>query len=183
MLQTNNRWAIDSLLGSREARLLFANIRPNGFLVSNGFQLLSLWHPGEIYPKLLRAVRGIIENAFYDPDDGYRIYRLKFSDINGFGKSLDEERDQFEETNALAIDVLDRISQLGSYDSTPRQRALSKHAFAIRMAYFDNSKRCHDVIPQVLLTRLDSAATEVLPRKEYEAYLTGLPLVTPAGMR
>lgn len=173
LLQTNNRWVVDALIGDREARLLFTSIRPNTFLVAKAFELLSFWHPGEIYEKVLQAVMGIIENAFYDPDDGYRIYRLRHSDINSIGKFIDEERDQFSETNTLALHVLDRITQMAAYEASPRKRALSKHAFDIRLAYFDDTKRCIDVIPHVLLTRLDGTAATVHPSKGYEAYLCG----------
>lgn len=175
LLQTNNRWVVDGLIGEREARLLFTSIRPNTFLVAKAFELLSFWHPGEIYEKVLQAVMGIIENAFYDPDDGYRIYRLRHSDVNSIGKFLDETNDQFDETNSLALHVLDRITQMAAYEPNPRKRGLSKHAFDIRLAYFDDTKRCLDVIPHVLLTRLDGAAAAVRPSNSYEAYLCAPP--------
>lgn len=171
LLQTNNRWVVDALVERREPPLLFSSIQPNNFLVSKAFLLLSLWHPGQIYEKVLRAVMGIIECAFYDPDDGYRIYRLKVGDINNVGKFLDEGKDQFDPVNALVLHVLDRISQIGTYETVERKRTLAKHAFDIRLAYFDNRKQCADVIPQVLLTRVDREEDEVRPSKGYAAFL------------
>lgn len=171
LLQTNNRWIVDALIGRREPPLLFSTIRPNTFLVSKAFVLSSIWHPGQIYEKVLRAVMGIIENAFYDPDDGYRIYRLKVTDINSIGKFLDEGKDQFDDVNSLVLQVLDRITRMGSYEVNQRKRTLAKHAFNIRLAYFDNRKRCLEVIPQVLMTRVDREASEMRPSKDYEAFL------------
>lgn len=171
LLQTNNRWIVDALIGNRQPQLLFTNIRPTTFLVAKAFQLLSFWHPGQIYHKVLRAVMGIIEYSYYDADDGYRIYRVRLADINSVGKFLDEGKDQFDEVNSLVLQVLDRITQMGTYEASTRKRTLAKHAFDIRLSYFDDSKRCIDVIPEVLLTRVDREANEVRPSKPYETFL------------
>jgi len=171
LLETNNKWVVDALIGKREPHLMFSSIRPNTFLVRKAFLLLSFWHPGQIYAKVLQAILGIIVYAFYNPDDGYRIYKLKINDLNNIGKFLDEKEDQFEESNSLLLNVLDRITQLGSYEDTLRKSILAKHAFDIRIAYFDNRKRCMDVIPQLLMVRLDREQGETKPSKSFINFL------------
>jgi len=171
MLETNNKWVVDALIGKREPHLLFSSIRPNNYLVRKAFLLLSFWHPGEIYSKLLQAVMGIIECSFFDPDDGQRIYRLRVSDLNNIGKFLDESRDQFDDNNAVVLNVLDRITQLGKYEDNERKRTLAKHAFDIRLAYFDNRKKCADIIPQLLMVRLDRETREVQPSDSFVSFL------------
>lgn len=171
LVETNNKWVVDALIGKREPHLLFSSIRPNNFLVRKAFLLLSFWHPGQIYPKVLQAVLGIVECACFDPDDGYRIYRIKVADLNNVGKFLDETKDQFDEVNTLVLDVLDRITKMGNYEDNERKRMLAKHAFDIRLAYFDNRKKCADIIPQILLTRLDRETSEVQPTKPFVSFL------------
>ena len=174
MLQTNNRWVVDALIGKRQPQLLFTTIRSNTFLVSKAFELLSFWHPGQIYHKVLRAVMGVLEYSYYDADDGYRIYRLRLADINSVGKFLDEGKDQFDEVNSIVLQVLDRITQMGTYESHARKRTLSKHAFDIRLAYFDDSKHIIDVIPEVLTTRVEREESEVKPSHPFENFLKNI---------
>jgi hypothetical protein len=174
LLETNNQWVVDALLGGRDPRLLFSSIRPTAALVVRAFLLLTAWHPGQIYEKVLQAVLGIIECAYYKADDGYQIYRLKIADLNCLGKFLDESRDQFDENNDILLSALDRLTQLGVYEDNQRKHVLAKHAFDIRMAYFDNRKRCIDVIPQLLMVRLQREQTEVQPAREYQAYVRSL---------
>lgn len=174
LLQTNNRWVVDALVGKRAPQLLFTSIRSNTFLVSKAFQLLSFWHPGQIYHKVLRAIMGIIEYSYYDADDGYRIYRIRLADINSVGKFLDETKDQFDGVNALVLQVLDRITQMGTYEANSRKRTLAKHAFDIRLSYFDDTKQIIDVIPDVLMTRVDRESDELRPSKPFESFLRSI---------
>jgi hypothetical protein len=170
-LETNNKWVVDALVGEREPRLLFSGIRPNHLLVSKAFVLLSAWHPGEIYAKVLQAVLGIIEYCYHSPDDGYRIYRLRITDLNNVGKFLDETKDQFEPCNAQLLSLLDRITRIGAFEDNTRKSVLAKHAFDIRIAYFDNQKRCIDVIPQLLMIRLEREEERRRPSKGFLQFL------------
>jgi hypothetical protein len=174
LLESNNRWVVDALIGPRDPRLLFSSIRLSAGLVGRAFLLLSAWHPGQIYRKVLQAVLGIIECAYYQPDDGYQIYRLKIADLNSLGKFLDESRDQFDPNNDVLLSALDRITQLGQYEGNQRKHVLAKHAFDIRIAYFDNRKRCIDVIPQLLMVRLEREQSETQPAGEYQSYISRL---------
>ncbi len=171
LIETNNRWVVDMLLKERDPRLLFSVIKPNNFMLNRAFELLSFWHPGQIYSKVLLSILGIIEYCFYKPDEGYSIYPLDIVDINNLGKFLDEEKDQFEFINASILEILNRITQLGEHSSELRKSVLSKHAFNIRIAYFDNTKSLMDIIPRVLLVRLDPEEREVKPSKEFIAYM------------
>jgi len=167
LLETNNRYIVDALIGSRDPKLLFSTIKPNKYLIKKAFKLLTSWHPDEIYDKSLLAALGIIECAYYKPDDGYKIYRLKIQDLNNVGKFLDSKKDQLEERNRALLDVLDKIAHIGEYGYNFIKNTLSKHAFNIRFGFFDNKKNLEDVVPQVLLIRIDRKEREVLPSKEY----------------
>jgi hypothetical protein len=174
LLETNNKWVVDALIGDREPRLLFATIRPTPVLVQKAFALLAAWHPAQIYDKVMQAVLGIIETAYYQPDDGYHIHKLRIGGLNSLGKFLDEQKDQFDPNNEILLSALDRMTRLGTYEDNQRKRILSKHAFDIRIAYFDNRKRCSDVVPQLLMVRIRREKYEVKPGKEYIAYLRAL---------
>jgi len=170
-LETNNKWVVDALIGNRQPRLLFSGIRPNNFLVHKAFLLLSAWHPGQIYEKVLQAVLGIIEYCFHSPDDGYQIYRLKITDLNNIGKFLDESKDQFDESNSVLLSALDRITRMGAFEENLRKTVLSKHAFNIRIAYFDNQKQCTDIIPQLLMVRLRREDSKTAPSRAFQSFL------------
>jgi hypothetical protein len=171
MIETNNKWILDALLGDRDARLLFSTIKPNKNLLKKAFQLLTFWHPRQIYAKTLLALLGIIECAYYKPDDGYKLYRLTITDLNNIGKYLLEEKDQFDYENSIILEILDRISKLGEYNRYLNKNVLSKYAFNIRFAYFDNKKKLLDIIPHVLLVRINREDSEVNPSKDFISYL------------
>ena len=171
IIETNNKWVIDGLIGKRDPRLLFTVIKPNRYLAARTFNLLSLWHPGQIYSKVLLAVLGIVEYCYYKPDEGYRIYNIDISDMNNLAKFLDEDKDQFDLINSAILDILDKLTKLGEFRIDSDKSMLSKHAFNIRIAYFDNSKSLTDVIPTVLLVRLKREDREVNPTHDYMEYL------------
>ena len=151
LIATNNPWVIDALVGSRVAHLLFASIPPTPYVITKAFSILSFFHPDIIYSKTLESALGIVETAYYDPDDGYEIYPLRIADLNTIGKYLDKKKDQYEVNNALILKILDRISSIGNYNKSQPKIIVSRHAFDIRFAYFDSKKELEDVIPQVLL--------------------------------
>jgi len=151
LLATNNPWVVDTLVNDREAKLMFSSIPPSPYLIKKGFSILSFFHPDIIYIKTLEAALGIIQTAYYDPDDGYGIYKLKISDINTLGKFLDKNKDQNEPVNSLLLDILDHLSNLNNYNRESTKNVLARQAFNIRFAYFDRKKKMEDIIPQVLL--------------------------------
>lgn len=158
LLMTNNPWVIDELLHDREAGLLFSTIRPDADLIEAAFQVLVSRHPDELYPRSLEAVLGIIQGAYYDPDDGYRIRRLSITDINALGKFLHKDLPQDQPLNRLILDILDKIAHIGDYYGEPDKNVLSKHAFNVRFAYFDRTREMVDAIPEPLLVRMEDRA-------------------------
>jgi len=172
LLETNNKWIIDGLVGRKSPDLLFTSLKPSYYLISKAFQLLTSWHPGQIYEKVLLAVLGIIQNGYYKPDDGYRIYALEISDINNLGKFLVEDYDQFQEVNEIILDILDRLTALGEYSENREKSIISKHAYNIRISYFDNTKSLLKMIPKVLLVRLEREDHEVKPTKEFISFFS-----------
>ena len=172
LLETNNPWIVDALIGKRKADLLFSSLKLNFYLIHKAFQLLTSWHPGQIYDKVLLAVLGIIQYGYYNPDDGFRIYKPEISDINNLGKFLDENYDQFHEVNETILDILDKLTGMGEYSNEKEKSILSKHAFNIRISYFDNTKKLMNIIPKVLLVKLKREDREVKPSKEFELFFT-----------
>lgn len=167
VLETNNSHVVDALCGTNDPRLLFSIVKPSGALLDRAFKLITLWHPGQIYHKVLSAILGIIEYSFHDPDEGLSFHPLDISDLNNIGKYLDHNKDQFDAVNAIVLDILDCITRMGSHGTDHRKSILAKHAYRIRMGYFDNTKNLNDVVPSVLLVRLEREKTEVNPKEEF----------------
>jgi hypothetical protein len=151
---TNNPWVIDELLHEREPRLLFSTIQPSAELVEAAFLALFSRHPEEIYPKALEALLGVVENAYFDPDDGFRLRRISIMDINTLGKFLLKDEPQEQAQNRLVLEILDRLTHLGEYYGEPDKNVLAKHAFNVRFAYFDRTRDLVDAIPHPLLVRM-----------------------------
>lgn len=154
MIMTNNPWVIDELLHDRTPRLLFSTIRPEVELLDAAFEMLFSRHPEEIYAPALESVLGIIQNAYFDPDDGYRIRKLAIMDINALGKFLIKDEGQDHSLNRLILEILDRIAQVGDYYGEQDKNVLSKHAFNVRYAYFDHTRNLVDAIPGPMLVRV-----------------------------
>ena len=166
LVMTNNPWVIDEVLHDREPRLLFSTIKPDSELIEAAFQTLFSRHPEELYTRALEALLGIIQNAYFDPDDGYRIRKLSIMDINALGKFLVKDEPQEHPQNRLVLEILDRITRLGEYYGEPDKSVLSKHAFNVRFAYFDRTRQLLDAIPEPLLIRLYDR-NEVRPEEDY----------------
>jgi len=167
LIGTNNPWVVDALVGRREAHLLFASIPPSPYVIRKAFGILSFFHPDIIYQKTLEATLGIIEAAYHDPDDGFEISPFKISDLNTLGKYLDKRKDQFDPTNTLILQILDRLSYIGEYNKERTKNVLARHAFNLRFAFFDHLKKLEDVIPQVLLYNAARRERILGPTSEY----------------
>ena len=163
MLETNNPYVIDTLVGPRNPFLLFSPIKPNWFLLKETFRILAKFKGNELSVKVLLALLGIVQNAYKASKDGYKIYPLRMSDIYNIGKHLDKERDQLDPRNRLLLEILFDIYFVGidSDDKGPKQIGIK--ANDIRMAFFDNTKRMIDAIPDVLLVK-DIVRTPIAPK-------------------
>lgn len=165
-LMTNNPWVVEELLHDREPRLLFSTIRPDAELIEASFDLLTSRHPDELHPLVLEATLGIVQNAYFDPDDGYRIHRLTIMDINALGKFLLKDQGQDHPRNRFILEILDRMTGLGRYFGEPEKNILSKHAFSVRFAYFDRTMELDDAIPSPLLVKLPNRS-DVSPEDDF----------------
>ncbi|HOX32420.1 MAG TPA: hypothetical protein PLB91_08815 [Spirochaetales bacterium] len=171
LIIANNSWVIDELLHEREPRLLFSTIRPERDLVEAAFQALYSRHPEELYPKALVALLGIVENAYFDPDDGYKVRKLSIMDINALGKFLLKGEPQEHPQNRLVLEILDRMTHLNEYFQEPEKSVLSKHAFNVRYAYFDSTRDLVDAIPHPLLVHVPDFG-KVAPEEDYADLVT-----------
>jgi hypothetical protein len=164
MLEIENHFVLDALLGNSDPFLLLSTIPPNGYLISKCFMLLTRWRPGGIYPKTLAIVLGVLQNAYSSPRDGYKIYKLSIADVDNLGKHLEKDKGQKDERNRCILDILDRVGSLEGVRSDDLMEQVARQAIKIRGNFFDNTKMLEDCIPQVLLVRGDYRADETAPR-------------------
>lgn len=153
MLETNNPFVIDILIGPRNPFLLFSPIKPNWFLLKETFRILAKFKGNELSVKALLALLGIVQNAYKTSKDGYKIYALRMSDIYNIGKHLDKERDQLDPRNRLLLEILLDIYFVGIDSENRAAKQIGIKANDIRMAFFDHTKRMLDAIPDVLLVK------------------------------
>jgi len=163
MLEIENHWVIDSLIGERDPFLLLSAVQPNDYIVGRILAMMTRWHKGGIYHKNLSVILGVLQSVYSSPRDGYRIYPLSIQDTNALGKHLDKERGQDDPLNRAILEVLEKISELED-SSNPEMEEVAIHAAAIRNAFFDDRKKMEDVIPPVLLVTMGDRV-DVGPRK------------------
>jgi hypothetical protein len=169
VLEIGNHWVIDALVGERDPFLFLSSIQPNHMIAQAMFGLLAERHPGGIYPKTLSVILGVVQALYNSPEDGYNIFPLTVSDLNALGKHLDKEKGQEDSLNRVILDVLEKISQLeGLHPDDVKMEEVAIHASNIRNHFFDDTKEMVDVIPQVLLVRMNYQDFEVAPREEKE---------------
>jgi hypothetical protein len=162
MLEVENYWVIDALIGERDPFLLLSSVQPNRFIVSRLLAMMTRWHKGGIYHKNLSVILGVLQSVYSSARDGYRIYPLTIADCNAIGKHLDKQKGQDDPLNRAILEVLEKIADLEDAGDAELED-VAIHATTIRNAFFDDRKKMEDVIPAVLLV---SAAghPEVAPR-------------------
>ena len=163
MLEIENHWVLDELIGNQDPFLLLSTIPPNYYLVCRAFRLQTRWRPGGIYPKTLAIVLGVLQNAYSSPRDGYKIYQISISDIDNLGKHLEKESGQDEPRNRCILDILEKIGSLEGLRFDENMEQVARQALKIRNAFFDNTKMLEDIIPQVLIVQGDYRKDEVPP--------------------
>jgi len=164
MLEIENHWVIDALIGQRDPFLLLSAVQPNEYIVSRILAMMTRWHKGGIYHKNLSVILGVLQSVYSSPRDGYRIYQVSIQDTNALGKHLDKERGQDDPLNRAILEVLEKISELEDA-ANPEMEEIAIHAAAIRNAFFDDKKNMEDVIPPVLLVTIEDRK-EVAPREQ-----------------
>lgn len=162
MLEIENHWVIDSLIGERDPFLLLSPVQPNKFILYRIFAMLTRWHKGSIYPKSLSVILGVLQSVYSSPKDGYRIYPLTIANLNALGKHLDDSKGQDDPVNRVILEVLDKIADLENAE-VPDVDEVAIHAAGIRNAFFDDRKKMEDIIPPVLLVNVGERV-EVQPR-------------------
>jgi hypothetical protein len=167
LLEMDNHYVIDELVGDGDPFLLLTPIQPTKHLLSTCFRLLTNWHPGGIYPKTLSIVLGVLQAAYSYAKDGYAIHNLSINDVNNLGKHLNKDKGQVDPVNRAILDILDRISLLeGQGDE--EMEAIARQCNLIRTQFFDKRRKMEDAIPQVLLVKSDYLVKEVLPNTVFE---------------
>ena len=166
LLETNHPFVIDILIGPRNPFLLFSPIKPNWFLVKETFRILAKFKGNELAVKALLALLGIVQNAYKTSKDGYKIYPLRMSDVYNIGKHLDTEKDQLDPRNRLLLEILFDIYFVGIDSDDRATKRIGIKANDIRMAFFDNTKRLLDAIPDVLLVK--DIVRAPVPQKWYQ---------------
>ena len=167
LLEVENHWVIDSLIGNKDPFLLLSYIHPNNYLILNAFKLLTNWHPGGIYPKTLAIILGVLQAAFSSPKDGYKVYNVSINDVNNLGKHLNKELGQEDPNNRVMLDILDRLGALAGTTESENIEQMARQANNIRTFFFDKRKKMEDIIPQVLLVKSDYIAKEIAPDKVF----------------
>jgi hypothetical protein len=166
MLEIENHWVIDALIGERDPFLLLSAVQPNSFIVESVLAMLARWHKGSIYPKSLSVILGVLQSVYSSPREGYRIFPLRVADVNALGKHLDKATGQDDPQNRVILEVLEKIAQLE--DAADQElEEVAAHASAVRNAFFDDRKQMEFVIPPVLLVvaeeQQEIAARERIP--------------------
>jgi hypothetical protein len=164
ILEIENHWVVDALIGNRDPFLLLSAVQPNEFIVSRIFAMMTKWHKGGIYHKNLSVILGVLQSVYSSPRDGYRIYSLRIADVNALGKHLDKDKGQDDPLNRVILEILDKISFLEDTGNSEIEE-IAIHASSVRNAFFDHRKTMEDVIPPVLLVTIDDRK-EVPPRRQ-----------------
>jgi hypothetical protein len=165
MLEIENHWVIDALVGDRDPFLLLSSVQPNKYIVERIFAMLTRWHRGGIYPVNLHVILGVLQSVYTSSKDGYRIYPLTIANVNALGKHLDKEKGQDEPLNRVILEILDRLSELNE-PGNAQMEEVAIHASSVRQAFFDDRKMMSDVIPPVLLVEVDNRV-EVTPSRAH----------------
>jgi hypothetical protein len=163
MLEIENHWVLDELIGENDPFLLLSTIPPNRFIITKCFRLLTKWRAGGIYPKTRAIVLGVLQNAYSSPKDGYKIFPLTIADANNLGKHLEQDKDQNDVQNRCILDILEKIGSLEGLKLDDSMEGVARQAIKIRSHFFDNTKVLEDCIPQVLMVRGNYLEEELPP--------------------
>lgn len=167
LIQFENHWVVDALLGNNNPETFFRAVQPNTFIISECFKMFTRWKPGSIYPKSLLMLFGLLKPAYENPHDGYRMYPVSTTDVNNFGKHLDENEDQAYPVNRTILELLDRFAALndpgGLAAKDEKMMEVAIQANNIRGKFLDMNKHLEEAIPEILLRRGDYKKDEIAP--------------------
>lgn len=166
LIESGNRWVVDTLVGDRDPAKFFGSIQPNTFMLKECFSMLTSWKPGEVYPKSLQILYGLLVLCYETPEEGYRLYPLTVPDVNNLGKHLDKAKDQMDPLNRIVLTLLDKLAGLIEPQKPLPSRDIQDVALQannIRGKFLDMTKRMNEAIPDIILVRGDYTAAEVKP--------------------
>jgi hypothetical protein len=166
LIEAGNPWVIDTLVGDKDPAKLMGSIQFNTFMLRESFRMLTGWKPGEIYPKALVIIYGLLTICYKMPEEGYRIFPLTVSDVNNLGKHLDKTKDQMDPLNRVVLTLLDKISSLiEPQKQLPSEEVkdVALQANNIRGKFLDMTKKLNESIPDVLLVRGDYEKAMIKP--------------------
>lgn len=166
LIESGNKYVIDALVGENDPSKFLGKIQPNSFMLKECFRMLTRWKAGEVYPKALLIIYGLLTVCYKDPDEGYRLYPLTVSDINNLGKHLDKGQGQMEPLNRIVLSVLDEVAGLiePQKPMPPREvQDVALQANNIRGKFLDQTKKLSEAIPDLLLERGDYSANIIAP--------------------
>jgi hypothetical protein len=166
LIEAGNPWVIDTLVGERDPINFMGTIQFNNFMINECFRMLTTWAPGEVYPKALVIIYGLLTICYKVPEEGYRIYPLTVSDVNNLGKHLDKSKDQMDPLNRIVLTVLDRIASLIEPQKPMPSNEIKDVALQannIRGKFLDVTKKLNEAIPDVLLVRGDYSQMLIKP--------------------
>jgi hypothetical protein len=163
MLEVENHWVVDALMGEQDPFVFLSPIRPYAHFVGRLFAMLIRWQKGNIYHKNLMAILGVLQSVYSAPKHGYQIYPLSVYELNALGKHLEEDAQQDDIVNRTILALMGKLVELEDKNDAEME-AVAIHAAAIRNAFFDSKKRMDDVIPPILLVRIEGRG-EIEPRK------------------
>jgi hypothetical protein len=166
LIEAGNPWVIDMLVGEKDASRLMGTIQFNTYMIKECFRMLTTWKPGEVYPKALVIIYGLLTICYHMPEEGYRIYPLTVTDVNNLGKHLDKTKDQMDPLNRVVLTMLDRIASLIEPQKpmpAVEIQDVALQANNIRGKFLDMTKKLNEAIPDVLLARGSWESSVVKP--------------------
>jgi hypothetical protein len=174
LIEAGNPWVIDTLVGDKDPAKLMGSIQFNTFMIKECFRMLTGWKPGEIYPKALVIIYGLLTICYTVPEEGYRIFPLTVSDVNNLGKHLNKAKDQMDPLNRVVLTMLDRIASLIEPQKpmpSNEVKDVALQANNIRGKFLDMTKQLNESIPDVLLARgnyEESIIAPIVPKIELQ---------------
>jgi len=163
MLEIENHWVIDALIGERDPFTLFSAVQPNQYIVGRILAMMDKWNRGGIHNKNLHVILGVLKSVYSSPNEGFRIHPLSIVDTNAIAKHLEKEKGQRDPLNRAILAVMERISNLQTSGDAEMEK-IATHAANIRDSFLDERKKMEDVLPPSLLARGDHYQ-DVAPRK------------------
>ncbi len=166
LIESGNHWVIDTLVEDKDPSKFMGPIQPNTFMLNECFRMLTGWKPGEIYPKALVIIYGLLTQCYFIPEEGYRLYPLTVSDINNLGKHLDKAKDQMDPLNRVVLSLLDRIATLIEPQKPMPSNEIKDVALQannIRGKFLDMTKNLNESIPDILLVRGNYLEKQIKP--------------------